>query len=513
MKKKGILRLLNVVFLSLLVLVTSCSGSTPYLHLTEVPGTLPYEEISPSSVGLLNPDAEVRGVWIATVGNINFPSKKGLSEKALKKELDAIVQNCEELGLNTIFFQVRPAADALYASKLFPASEYVSGVQGKSADGGFDCLEYLIDIAHGKKINVHGWVNPLRVTYGSAKYPKTDISELSAGHIARKNPDWVIPYADGKLYFDAGNPSVRAYIAEGVREIVKNYAVDGIVFDDYFYPYPVSGSEFDDSNSFSLYGGGNRDDWRRENINSLVKDCYNAVKGTRRTCLFGISPFGIWQNDDGKNGGSATSGLEAYNSLYCDALAWVKGGYVDYISPQLYWRFDTSAAPYDILSDWWNAVLDGTSVKLLISHGVYKYDEWEDPYSELKNQVEYSREALTYRGSVLYGYAVIENDIKGIRSEISELFENEIIYSDTFTNYKKLTFTGPPSGGTTNLSSIQLKGESDPTLPLTFMGKKISRDKNGSFSVALPLTAGENTFTFICGEEEVKIKIIKTEEK
>ncbi len=494
---------------ALAFLLSSCSKENISLIDIEIPSRLPFSESSEQAVGLLNPDAEVRGVWIASVGNINFPSKKGLSPKQLQAELDDIVESCTLLGLNTIFFQVRPAADALYSSELFPASEYVSGTQGRSAPGGFDCLKYLIKIAHNNKINVHAWVNPLRVTYGSAKYPRTDISQLSGDHIARKNPHWVIPYADGKLYFDAGNPDVRDYVAAGVGEIVSGYDVDGVVFDDYFYPYPVVGEVFDDSASYAAYGTGDIENWRRENINSLVKSCYETVKSIREECLFGISPFGIWQNDDGKNGGSKTAGLEAYKSLYCDALAFAKGGYVDYLSPQLYWRFDTKVAPYGELAHWWNAALDGTSVKLIISHAAYMYEEWREPGGELKEQIEYARELLSYRGSVFYGYDAIKKNVADIREEISEVFENEIIYSDAYANNKTLKLLGLSDKMDTTLSNLKISGESDPTLALSLNGQPISREKNGDFQLTLNFEIGENILRFKNGGEEVVYRVYR----
>ncbi len=419
---------LLVCLLIMLSSFASCSEVEKLSDAGRLPSLLAMEKASDATVGIINPYAEVRGVWIATVGNLNFPSKKGLSEKALALELDAIVEKCGELGLNAIFFQVRPAADALYSSDLFPASEYVSGKQGVMPEEDFDCLRYLTDIAHKAGISVHAWVNPLRVTYGSAKYPKTDISVLSEDHIARKNTDWVIPYADGKLYFDAGNPWVRDYVAMGVREIAENYDVDGIVFDDYFYPYPVSGAEFDDSLSFSLYGGGDVDTWRRGNIDQLVKLCHDTIKEVRSNCLFGISPFGIWKNDDGVNGGSKTAGLEAYYALYCDALGFAKKGYVDYLAPQLYWSFETESAPYGELCDWWASALSGSGTKLYISHAAYKYEEWDDPDGELTAQIEYARKKDIYRGSLLYGFSSIIGNASGICDEISSLFEKEIIY-------------------------------------------------------------------------------------
>ena len=297
-------------------------------------------------------ESEMRAVWIATVNNINFPSRTGLSATALAKELDSIVKFSKENGFNTILFQVRPSSDALYDSEIYPASKFVSGECGKAADGGFDCLEYILDAAHAENIEVHAWVNPLRITTGSAAYPQTDISALPESSPAVQNPSYVVAYADGKLYFDAGYPDVRELVASGVQEICENYDVDGIVFDDYFYPYPTDGKDFDDSASYAKYGSLFDDvaDFRRDNINKLVELCYTTVKRVNKDIDFGVSPFGIWRNGDGENGGSLTRGLSAYDEIYCDALAWANGGYVDYLAPQLYWTFETSSAPFDVLA-------------------------------------------------------------------------------------------------------------------------------------------------------------------
>ena len=494
----------------LMLFLASCSGN---VKKTDGVTALAPDNETPHAIGLLNPDAEVRGVWIATVGNINFPSKKGLSAEKLKEELDDIVKTSSENNINTIFFQVRPCADALYRSELFPQSEFVSGKQGKSPDGGFDCLEYLVNEAKKQKINVHAWVNPLRVTYGSSSNPKTDVNALSEDNPARKNPDWTIPYADGKLYFDAGNPAVREYIAQGVAEIVKNYAVDGVVFDDYFYPYPVTENgktaEFEDGVSFAKHGAGRqKDDWRRENVNSLVRDCYNAVKSVRNTCLFGISPFGIWQNDDGKNGGSDTRGFEAFKSLYCDALAWAEGGYVDYIAPQLYWQRSSDAAPYEELANWWNAALDGTGVDLLVAHGVYNYDTWENPEGELSAQIELSRDLLTYKGSVLYGYAALRSDSRGLLRETRDVFSQEIVYSDAVSDYSQITVEGS-ANVITAAYVYTLRGHADPAQPFTVNGRGVSRNKSGDFEVEIKLSRGENKLVLKSGDKTKTITVTR----
>lgn len=373
---------------------------------------------------------EMRAIWIATVNNINFPSKKGLSKEKLATELDEIVAFAAKNGFNTIIFQVRPASDALYDSDLFPASEVLSGECGKAPDGNFDCLAYLVDAAHKEHIAVHAWVNPLRVTSGNKTYPKTDVEALPLSSPARQNPECVVAYADGKLYFDAGQPYVRSLVAAGVKEICEGYDVDGIVFDDYFYPYPTDNATFDDDESYAKYGGGMaRDDFRRENVNTLIRLCYDTVKGVDSDIQFGVSPFGIWQNSDGLNGGSKTKGLEAYSEIYCDALAWAKGGYVDYIAPQLYWSFGTPAAPFGTLAEWWNEALKDSGVRYYVNHGAYRYAEGTMDSGELTNQVQKARTLDNCYGSMYYGYAALYSNSSGVLDELNALFESRVIYS------------------------------------------------------------------------------------
>lgn len=386
----------------------------------DVPQVESYKDTS-----ILDEFDEFAGVWIASVFNIDFPSKADLSKDELKAELDAIVRDAEEAGLNTIFFQVRPEADALYDSEIFPVSRYMSS----TGELRFDALEYIIYAAHKKGIAVHAWVNPLRVSSS----PNVTLESLSEDHPARKNPDWVVKYEDGKMYFDAGIPEVRELVVKGVQEIVDNYNVDGIVFDDYFYPYPayntVSGSSevvpFDDADTYAKYGGEKSlENWRRENINSMVKAVHTAVKDERERCLFGVSPFGIWKNGYGDESGSLTRGSESYSMLYCDTVAWIKGGYVDYVAPQIYWSKDESAAPYNALCDWWNMIVDGTGVRLLVSHGAYRYEDgWTDPKGIITDQVTYSREKKNYRGSIYYGYFEVKNNIKGLNDELKGLYK------------------------------------------------------------------------------------------
>lgn len=447
-------------------------------------------------VGIINPDSEVRGVWIASTYNIDYPSKTDLSAAELKAELDSILDTCTEVGLNTIFFQVRPTADALYASDIFP----VSSVLNSSGALPFDPLDYLVTEGHRRNIYVHAWVNPLRVTMNSH-----DIDALPEMSPARKNPDWVVPYDDGKLYFNAGIPEVWQLVADGVEEIVKKYDVDGIVFDDYFYPYPVYDEngiqiEFDDIEEFEKYGAEyeNIGDWRRDNINKMVKLCYETVHATDPDCVFGISPYGVWQNNDGTNGGSNTSSFEAYKSLYCDATAWIDGGYIDYICPQIYWEFGTTVSPYDTVLRWWNTALDGSSVKLYVAHASYRYEEgeWTSPEGELTEQITFARSEKYYRGSISYGYDEIKRNIRGAADDLKAAYKNEIIYTDIVSSGAEVSVNSPLSGSVMTSDKTYIIGQSDPYYPLTVNGEKVGRTKSGYFSLYVTLKKGENKFVF-----------------
>lgn len=368
--------------------------------------------------------SEMNGVWIASVSNIDFPSRPDLSQEELKAELDAIVETVAETGLDTIFFQVRPSSDALYRSSIFPVSRYLS-TRGELT---LDCLEYIIDIAGKKDISVHAWINPLRVATGGT------VDDLDAKNPAAANPAWCTKYADGKIYYDCGTPAVREMIAEGVREIVENYDVKGIVFDDYFYPYPYYETDeegnkivaaFADNETFSTYGTEYDDigDWRRENVNQLVRLCYEAVKDADEKCVFGVSPFGIWKNGYGDESGSATRGAQSYFDIYCDSLAWAKGGYVDYIAPQLYWTADNISASYTALTEWWSGALKDTGTAFLVSHAAYRYEEWDSPSGIITSQVENAAGYEDYRGSIFYGYEEISNNTEGITEEIKKLYK------------------------------------------------------------------------------------------
>ena len=489
--KKRFLRffLLTAVLLTVL---TSCIRTDYDTSLDAMKPSDP----APTLRHIINPDSEIRGVWIASVYNIDYPSSANLSADELKAEVDSILDTCEKNNLNTIFFQVRPSCDALYDSDIFPVSKYIS------SDGElvFDPLEYIVYEAHQRNIYVHAWVNPLRVTMDTH-----DISTLDDKSPAKQHPEWTVAYDDGKLYLNAGLPEVCELVTEGVREIVEKYDVDGIVFDDYFYPYPVyddSGkiAEFDDADAYEKYGAEFDDisDWRRNNINKIIKSVYDAVHSADSECVFGVSPFAIWQNNDGENGGSDTNGLEGYNSLYCDATVWINGGYIDYISPQIYWTFEDTSSAFDVLTRWWNALLDGTDVKLYISHAAYRYEDgnWDSPSGQLSEQVAFARSEKAYRGSIFYGYDEINRNTNGASDELISIFSDEIVYTEIQSNGFGVTVTSPADKSTMTSAKTYIIGSSDPFYTLTMNGEKVSRTKSGIFNLYVTLEKGENDFVF-----------------
>lgn len=458
---------------------------------------------------LLDPGREVRGLWIPSVLNITFPSEAGLSADAMRAELDAIAAAARDANLNTLCFQVRPSSDALYHSEIFPTSAYLSGKQGEAADGGFDPLAYLCEIAadetKGEPLAVFAWVNPLRVTSAGQ-----DVSLLSSDNPAVRHPEWTFTY-NNAVYYDAAVPQVRELIAAGVAEICRYYPVEGIIFDDYFYPYPANDSNgvlmtVPDEASFAKYGGefDNIGDFRRDNVNRMVKACYDAVKGVSEHVRFGIAPFGIWQNDNGRNSGSDTTGMEAYSAIYCDALAWMEGGYIDFLAPQIYWQFTTKAARYDTLVRWWNAKCDEYGIPMWVSHAIYNYESWNNP-GEMRNQIGFARAEISYRGSLFYGYPQLRDNTLGITDEIRSCYEDSVLFFEKEPVGEmpaEITVTVPYNNFRYDEPGTYLLGQSNPAHTLFCNGRAVSRTKSGYFSFYTPLFDGANTFVFTQNGEE-----------
>ena len=289
------------------------------------------------------PKREFRGAWIQCV-NGQF---QGMSAQQMQQMLTRQLDYLQDAGINTVIFQVRAEADALYRSSFEPWSRFLTGVQGKAPSPRWDPLQFMIDACHERGMELHAWINPYRAkTKGTAA--------LSPNHPYNKFPERFIEY-DGQLYFDPGLPENRKYICMIVRDIVSRYDVDAIHMDDYFYPYPNPAVKFRDDPSFAQYGRGyaNKADWRRDNVNVLIKEIHQTVRACKPWVKFGVSPFGIYRNQKNDPNGSATNGLQNYDDLYADVLMWVNNGWVDYNIPQIYWEMGHKAADYTTLVRWW----------------------------------------------------------------------------------------------------------------------------------------------------------------
>ncbi|OUP53308.1 hypothetical protein B5F17_04700 [Butyricicoccus pullicaecorum] len=318
------------------------------------------------AAGTPSASEEMRGVWVSSVYNLDYPSSPTTDPDKLKAEADEILDNCVKWGLNAVFLQVRPSGDALYKSDLFPWSKYLTGSVGTAPQDGFDPLEYWVEAAHKRGLELHAWINPYRITRGK----DTEWNSLPSTHPAKMNPYWVVKYSDGNYYFNPGIPEVRDLVTRGAVEIVQNYDVDGLHMDDYFYP----GTDFNDAATYQKYGSSfsNIADFRRDSVNQLVAQLDTAVHNIDPDIQFGISPSGIWANKSTDPRGSNTNGSEHYVSSYADSLYWIENGLVDYIIPQIYWEIGHKLADFATLADWWNDAVAGSDVHLYIGMGAYR---------------------------------------------------------------------------------------------------------------------------------------------
>ena len=338
---------------------------------------------------------EMRAVWIASVGNIDWPSTNGLSVAQQKAEFLAMLDRAVELKLNTIIFQVRPACDALYSSKLEPWSEYLTGTMGKPPEPLYDPLAFAISEAHRRGLELHAWFNPFRARHLQAKSP------ISPNHISRTHPEWVRRYGKS-LWLDPGEKAVQGYSLNVVNDVVKRYDIDGVHFDDYFYPYAEQDAtgrdvDFPDEMSWRRFGAGtrlSRADWRRQNIDLFVRQVYRSIKTAKPWVKFGISPFGIWR----PGYPAQIKGFDAFGGIYADSRKWLANGWVDYLAPQLYWGISPPETSFPVLLDWW--ARQNTQHRLLCP-GLKSYNvgrSW--PVEEIINQIQITRSQAGASGHV-----------------------------------------------------------------------------------------------------------------
>lgn len=351
---------------------------------------------------------EFRGVWVATVEHIDWPTRGNYNSDSQKVEFIRLLDMHQRNGMNAMVVQIRPVTDAFYPSQYEPWSEYLTGKQGQPPVPYYDPLEFMIAETHKRGMEFHAWMNPYRAVFNINK------SSVADTHITKIHPEWFLTYGD-KKYFDPGIKEAQVYVTNVVKDVVSRYAVDAIHFDDYFYPYKIAGKEFPDYGSYNKYGNGlNKDDWRRSNTDSIISMLSKVIKKENPNCQFGISPFGVWRNIDKDPEGSRTTGAQTnYDDLYADILLWLKKGWIDYVAPQLYWEFGHKVAPYEVLLDWWSKHTYGKNC--YIGLGIYRGGSnaaWKDT-TQLPRMIDALRNTPNIQGMIFFSSKTFDKNPNG----------------------------------------------------------------------------------------------------
>ncbi|MGG0644329.1 family 10 glycosylhydrolase [Sporosarcina gallistercoris] len=431
-----------------------------------------------------NPKNEMRAAWIATITNIDM--KSGMSKSAYTQWVTTTLDKLKADHFNTVIFQAKPLNDALYPSKLAPWSSYITGKK-QGTNPGYDPLQIMIDEAHKRGLELHAWVNPYRVTMPSQK-----LSDLAAHNIARKNPGWVVKYGS-QYYLNPGLPEVQEYLVSTVKELVANYDVDAVHMDDYFYPYKIQGETFKDQDAFKKYGSSFKqiEDWRRNNVNQLVKNVYNTIKATKPHVQYGISPFGIWRNKGEDSTGSDTNGMSNYDGIYADTRQWIKDGSIDYIAPQIYWSRSYKAANYSTLLDWWGREVQTYAkahpINLYIGMADYKVGNdsdkaWSDK-TELTKQVIANRANTSVKGQMHFSLRSINSNALGYAAYMKK----QMYHSKALTPavpWKGSSIPAPPTDVKLSKESSKMKLtiiDKNGNLPRKYVIYRFEGTKEGSY--------------------------------
>ena len=363
---------------------------------------------------------EFRGVWVATVANIDWPVSGTDSWEKQKKDYLALLDYYKGLHFNAVIVQIRTSGDALYPTKLAPWSKYLTGQQGTAPKTQEDPLNWMIEAAHQRGLEFHAWLNPYRATMD------LNTAGLNPNHDFHKHRKWMLKYGS-KWYYDPGLPEVKTHLLQIIDEVVENYDIDAIHFDDYFYPYREPNDEFPDQSSYAAYKkpGQSKDDWRRQNVDQLILALSETIKNKKPWVQFGISPFGVWRNQSKDPKGSPTqAGQTNYDDLFADVILWMKNGWIDYLIPQLYWSMEHRLASHRVLADWWSN--NSYGVPVYLGNGPYKIREdsdaaWKEP-KELITQVHYGRTLPQIQGNAFFSARSIYTK----NQDIAQLLKKEV---------------------------------------------------------------------------------------
>ncbi|MEJ8818802.1 family 10 glycosylhydrolase [Lacibacter sp. H407] len=389
---------LIICFLSLLISISVATAQTP-------------------------PKRELRATWFSTFLNLDWPSTATRSVQQVKDSIVNMLDLQLQTGINAIYFQVRNECDAVYPSDIEPWSASVTGTQGMAPANNFDPLQFMIDECRKRGIEIHAWFNPYRAVNNYYL-----ISSYASNHVAKTHPEWLLSQGSLRI-LNPGIPAVRDYVLSVVMDVLRRYDVDGIHYDDYFYPYPGAGgtsARFNDNATFAAYARGisNQNDWRRDNINLFIQRSYDSIKTVKPWVKFGVSPFGIWQNQRSDAAGSATNGLQSYSDVYADTKKWLQQGWVDYVTPQIYWSTGFSTASYSVLVPWWNNNAHGRHV--YVGHALYKInaDADRDPNwynsSQINKQIRLNRNYSNIHGSTFFRSQYFSSNPLKFRDSLTE---------------------------------------------------------------------------------------------
>ena len=346
------------------------------------------------------PKHEFRGVWVATVANIDWPVSQCLTSEEQQQAFKELVTFHKDNGINALIVQVRPNADALYDSNYEPWSRWLTGKEGKAPDPYYDPLEFMIKECRVQQMEFHAWFNPFRAVFVG------DTTALDSSHIYFQHPDWIVFY--GKHgYLNPGEPEARKFSLNVIMDVVNRYDIDGVHFDDYFYPYRIDSLEFADSISYKTYGDTlvDKDNWRRKNINQFIEAVHDSIEAVKPEVKFGVSPFGVWRNrDKDPLGSDSQAGQTTYDDLYADVRLWLQNGWLDYVAPQIYFSIGYPPADYEKLLDWWTRNTFGR--QLYIGQAAYKVDNnhdenWKLP-SQIPEQIRMNRRNFQVDGSIYF---------------------------------------------------------------------------------------------------------------
>ncbi len=352
---------------------------------------------------MASPKREMRAVWIASVVNIDWPSQSGLSSEEQQRELIELLDLAKAFHMNAVILQIRPVTDAFFPSPYEPWSQYLTGVQGQAPDPYYDPLAFAIEECRKRGLEIHLWLNPYRAEMDTAR------KALAENHPVNTRPELFVTYGNTR-YFNPGLPETREHVTRVVADLVRRYDMDAIHFDDYFYPYRIGDLEFPDSAAFAMHPGNflpeQKDDWRRHNVDLIIRMLQDTIKSIKPHVEFGISPFGVWRNiADDPTGSDTRAGVTNYDDLYADILKWQQLRWIDYVTPQLYWYIGMEAADYAILADWWSKNTFGCP--LYIGQGLYRLTPdnpnrvWRSS-REIIRQLNIIRETPNIDGSMFF---------------------------------------------------------------------------------------------------------------